>query len=149
MTEEESVVTEFTRIECATELEISNLDKLAIKRFRSCPAVDLVDSRVFRYAQKLLVPPDPTFCTIVLRLVLFLMRKVDGALEFKPIRDLHVGIVESCTVKVASGDVGDSGTERPLISFDHLLQLSSYLTFVGFLIEWLHNIGHGILEKVP
>jgi hypothetical protein len=73
MAEEKSVIAEFTRVEGAAELEISDLYELAVACFRLCPAIDLVDSRVFRYASELLVPPDPTIFSIFFFLVLFLV----------------------------------------------------------------------------
>jgi hypothetical protein len=91
MTEEQSVVAEITCVEVSKKLDISYLNKLAIKSLWCCPAEHLINDCVFWYALELFVPPDPT-----ITIVLLLMVKVNRAFELKPVRSLN--IFDSCTV---------------------------------------------------
>jgi len=82
MPEEKSIIAEFTIVKFAKELDVSYVDKFAIEFFRSSPAPHFEDICVFRYAPKLLVPPDPTIGAIIFFYVLFLVFELRNAFEF-------------------------------------------------------------------
>ena len=65
MIEEKSLITEFTQVKWAQELDICNVDKLAIETLWCIPAPHLVDSWAFGYALELLIPRNPTLSAIL------------------------------------------------------------------------------------
>jgi len=138
VSEEKSIIAEFTCVELGKELDIGNLDIFAAKGLRSCKSIDFVDGSVFGYALKLLVPLDQTSAAISILRILLLTWESDRANEVQPIRNFN--FVFSRTVMVASGNIRDSCSERSLIGFDHLLQHSLDFALVVNWVERFNNI---------